>query len=430
MPGPRNEPAHLEPRRPAPGLQCHARRREPVARIVGELAPPEELDQGLQPPRAQAGVGHHRLHEDLAAVGDERSELVEAQQRVAKVMQAEADDEVEPLREQVRQLVERSADEIDPRAEQLADRVDAEEIWRSGVGGDDVGATAFELERDPAVGRADVECETATEILRHAGTLEKLGDVGAAWRPHAGGELEPLMPDEGRRLDERRGVHRREVTFAAVKTAGAADLNPWLGARLVELGAGRRILDVGCGRGFWLAVMASEGLDAFGIEPSKADVTVAARHGVVLRGDAHDLPLARASVDLVWSIHVLHHLQDPVVALGELRRILVPGGRLLLAETVDDNPFIRSARTLQLRWDRLDVESRFRAAELHAMVAEAGFEVIEDRQHSIVALASWLLPFRQRRAWLRALALESRLLPRLNLRWGAHVELVATSPAG
>ncbi len=51
--------------------------------------------------------------------------------------------------------------------------------------------------------------------------------------------------------------------------------------------------------------------------------------------DAHYLPFREASLGAVIAIDVLHHLQNPVVFLKEARRVLEPGGRLILLE-----PFI------------------------------------------------------------------------------------------
>jgi ubiquinone/menaquinone biosynthesis C-methylase UbiE len=203
-----------------------------------------------------------------------------------------------------------------------------------------------------------------------------------------------------------------------------ADINPWLGGHLSRLGRGARVLDVGCGDGYWLDAMRAEGMCAVGLEPDPATAAEASVHGPVGVGDARRLPIADASVDLVWCIHILHHLDDPPAALAELRRVLRPGGHLLLAETVEDNPLIRTGRRLWPRWDDVPVASRFTAADVEAWLPEAGFTVSDWRQVSVVAHAAWLLPIRQRRTWLDLLRLEA-LIPG-STRWGAHVECVAS----
>jgi ubiquinone/menaquinone biosynthesis C-methylase UbiE len=49
-------------------------------------------------------------------------------------------------------------------------------------------------------------------------------------------------------------------------------------------------------------------------------------------GGAESLPLPDASVTAVWAISTFHHWDDPAAGLGEIRRVLAPGGRMILAE--------------------------------------------------------------------------------------------------
>jgi ubiquinone/menaquinone biosynthesis C-methylase UbiE len=49
-------------------------------------------------------------------------------------------------------------------------------------------------------------------------------------------------------------------------------------------------------------------------------------------GTAEDLPLADGSADVVWCIATAHHLHDLDAALDEIRRVLGPGGRLVVIE--------------------------------------------------------------------------------------------------
>ena len=66
-------------------------------------------------------------------------------------------------------------------------------------------------------------------------------------------------------------------------------------------------------------------------------------HGVV--ADAHRTPFEDASFELIVGGSVLHHLELPV-ALGEIRRILRPGGRAVFDEPLAHNPLIRLGRAL------------------------------------------------------------------------------------
>jgi len=201
-------------------------------------------------------------------------------------------------------------------------------------------------------------------------------------------------------------------------------LNPYLEGALARLGRDGLVLDLGCGRGFWMERMAERGLVPVGIEPETERAAEAGRHGPVAVAEGAALPFGAATVGAVWCIHVLHHLDDPERVLSEIRRVLRPGGHLLLAETVEDHPGIRLARRVHPEWDGVPVRSRFRAGALLDLLATSGFEVVEHRQHSLVSFAAWTLPVGGQRAWLALNRLEGWLPSGLD-RWGAHLECVA-----
>ncbi len=203
-------------------------------------------------------------------------------------------------------------------------------------------------------------------------------------------------------------------------------VNPYLENHLRRLGRDGLVLDLGCGRGAWLSRMRDEGLAPVGMEPETQRARCARAHAPVAVADGQRLPVRDGSVDLVWCIHVLHHLEDPVAALAEIRRVLRPQGHLVLAETVEDNPAIRLGRRVRPEWDGVHVHSRFTAAALLGLVAEAGLAVAERRQHSLVSFAAWALPFGGRWAWTTLSTLE-RYVPSAASRWGAHFECVATA---
>ncbi len=98
-------------------------------------------------------------------------------------------------------------------------------------------------------------------------------------------------------------------------------------ARHVRPGA--RILDVGCGTGFFLEA-ASGRYDAWGVDPSPTAVRLCRERGLtqVLEGVADPLPVSGA-FDAILFLDVLEHLDDDRGALIEARRHLAPGGIVL-----------------------------------------------------------------------------------------------------
>jgi ubiquinone/menaquinone biosynthesis C-methylase UbiE len=105
---------------------------------------------------------------------------------------------------------------------------------------------------------------------------------------------------------------------------------------------GRRILDAGCGSGPLFAALRDRGAIVTGFDKSAGMLGQARRR----LGDDADLqvadlncplPFRDAAFDDVIASLVLHYLEDWGPALTELRRVLVPGGRLIVAV---DHPFV------------------------------------------------------------------------------------------
>jgi arsenite methyltransferase len=107
----------------------------------------------------------------------------------------------------------------------------------------------------------------------------------------------------------------------------------------LDAAPGERILDVGCGPGFYCAELADEvgrSGSVVGVDSSPAMLELAARRcagleGVELRpADAVSLPVHDASFDGALCVQVLEYVADPTVALGEMHRALRPGGRVVV----------------------------------------------------------------------------------------------------
>lgn len=92
-----------------------------------------------------------------------------------------------------------------------------------------------------------------------------------------------------------------------------------------------RLADVGCGGGFFAAAARTGGWAAVGLEPSRDAAGLALRQGLpVAVGCLETLPFADSRFDAITMFDVIEHVFSPAACLAEARRLLVPGGRLLI----------------------------------------------------------------------------------------------------
>jgi SAM-dependent methyltransferase len=100
---------------------------------------------------------------------------------------------------------------------------------------------------------------------------------------------------------------------------------------------GARVLDVGCGHGYVLAHYAKSGAEVHGLDLTERALDVSRRRfewaglsGRFTRTDGDQIPYPDAHFDIACSMGVLHHIADPRPMLSEMRRVLRPGGKLIL----------------------------------------------------------------------------------------------------
>jgi SAM-dependent methyltransferase len=130
-----------------------------------------------------------------------------------------------------------------------------------------------------------------------------------------------------------------------------------------------RILDVGCGTGANLLMLSKYG-DAEGVDVSEDALAFCRERGLenVKLGAAEELPYDDGTFDLVTALDVVEHLDDDLAGLREMRRVLRPGGRVLL--------FVP---TFMFLWGLQDDVSnhrrRYRMPELGRVLEQAGFEI-------------------------------------------------------
>ena len=175
----------------------------------------------------------------------------------------------------------------------------------------------------------------------------------------------------------RQRMEKREYSMLA-----AVELHHWWyagmraisAALLAPLYQGRhdlRILDAGCGTGGDALFLRRYGT-VIGLDYAAEAATLVGDRlpGRFVRGSVVALPFAEQSFDLVTSYDVLYHaaVPDEGLALAEVRRVLQPGGRLLIR--------LPAYEWLRSRHDRqVHTRRRYTAPAVHTLLSGAGFTV-------------------------------------------------------
>ena len=162
---------------------------------------------------------------------------------------------------------------------------------------------------------------------------------------------------------------------------------------------GERILDAGCGPGFYVSELAERvGPDGsvVGVDASAEMLAVAARrcetctNVELAEGPVTELPLPDESVDRALCVQVLEYVHNVDLALSELRRVLRPGGRVVVWDidwtTVSwhsDDP--ARMETVLAAWDD-HLAHRALPRVLGPRLREAGFEEVDGEGHSFAAV--------------------------------------------
>jgi SAM-dependent methyltransferase len=186
------------------------------------------------------------------------------------------------------------------------------------------------------------------------------------------------------------GLPRHLVTTSTIPWLGIAELETAL-----HLAPGDTLLDLACGRGgIGLEIAARRGCRLIGVDLSAEAVQQARataqrldRSGDFYVGDLIATGLDAGSADAVLCVDSIQFADPPDAAYREIRRVLVPGGRVVLTCWV---PFDRSDARLP---------ARLRGVDLAAGLAEAGFVDVQAREHPTWRSA-------ERAMWQEAAALD------------------------
>jgi SAM-dependent methyltransferase len=170
--------------------------------------------------------------------------------------------------------------------------------------------------------------------------------------------LDPMLRDEARFADAHYDVYANDLSINPVmfgKYAEPRDRWDWrqLAAMLMGDIHERALLDFGCGMGEEAVYFAKLGARVTAIDISEVGIRITrrrARHNGV--GDRVDARVMRAdptqlsagSFDLIHGLGILHHLPDLGQALGEVKRLLKPGGTALFLEPLGNSPVLESIK--------------------------------------------------------------------------------------
>ena len=168
---------------------------------------------------------------------------------------------------------------------------------------------------------------------------------------------------------------------------------------LLGVAPGTAVVDVGCGAGRAVAEMAEQGARAVGLDPDEQMISVARERyadGDFRLADAYELPFPDGSLDGHRAEKVYHVLDDPARALAEARRVLAPGGRIVLLGQDWDTIVIDSddpALTRAVVHARADLVPSPRVVRrTRNLLLDAGFSGVEQEIRTTIFTDASMLP--------------------------------------
>jgi SAM-dependent methyltransferase len=167
--------------------------------------------------------------------------------------------------------------------------------------------------------------------------------------------------------------------YSAVLTPQMADF--------AGIGAGQRVLDVGCGPGALVAELVDRGAHVTAVDPSAQFVAAATERYPdvdVQQATAEELPFKDETYDAALAQLVVHFMADPVRGIAEMARVTVDGG--VVAASVWDlvggnapiSPFWRAARELDPGTEGEAPRSGAGEGQLTELFGQAGLQNVEE----------------------------------------------------
>jgi len=204
-----------------------------------------------------------------------------------------------------------------------------------------------------------------------------------AWK--GTGMRERTRAEQRRLVQDNFGAAAAAYVTSKVHASGA-DLD-WL-VEAAALTGTERVLDVATGGGHTAFALAASAREVVALDLTRPMLEVAQREATArglqnirfLEGDAHALPCADASFDLVSCRHAAHHFPDVERAAREWARVLKPAGTLLLVDSLspDDEGAQAVLHDIEVLRDPSHVRNQ-RMAAWQAVLAHAGLQVATAR---------------------------------------------------
>ena len=193
--------------------------------------------------------------------------------------------------------------------------------------------------------------------------------------------------------DELARIYRAEYFLGSESEAGrqtASELKyATAGLYLSEIrryhGSGNgRLLEVGCGEGDFLVLAEADGWQVTGVEfssPAGERARQRLKNGSVSCGELQQLGLAAEQFDLCVVSDVISNVRDPLEFLGEIHRVLKPGGTLFIATPSIDS---WSARFMKQKWMEFKAEhlTYFNRQTIQTALFKSGF-------HDVIVQPGW-----------------------------------------
>jgi 2-polyprenyl-3-methyl-5-hydroxy-6-metoxy-1,4-benzoquinol methylase len=186
--------------------------------------------------------------------------------------------------------------------------------------------------------------------------------------------------------------------------------------RHIPIPEGKRLLDVGCGGGFFLRIAKQLGAKVKGIEPSPIGAECARASGLDVFNGTLEQYLEQERIqeqyDIITCNHALEHMPNPVQTLSGMKKLLAPNGFIWLSVPNADCTF---AKELGWRWHSTDLPyhiMQFNPKSLSQAAKLADLNIQRQSTYSLPKALSSSLTLLLRYRWLIPQRISSKLMPK------------------